>query len=202
MLYFHATISIVESEFNMKSLAILSLLLPLSICSDPNVGDNRGALRPVDPRIEICSAGSAVQLSAEAKIDLDDILKRQGGVTGTVERKVETLISQAAGSALTGPDLVQAQSNYLACLREEANLAARNSKPWENYSAKQCTAYAGCEANRMAHVTSCREELQRVGQPYKECYSNLTNRLVACFDVQNADQLQLARSFCEVNYNL
>ncbi len=186
----------------MKVLLTIPFILSLSMCPGPKVDNREASLRPVDPRIETCSAGSSVKISAEAEADLTKILEGQGSVTGTVEREVETMISQAAGNSLSGAQLVQAQENYLRCLRDEAELAASIAKPWENYSSNQCTAFAHCEDTRMAMVATCRTELQKANQPYRECYSNLTSKLVACFSVKNADQLQLARSFCEANYNI
>lgn len=185
----------------MKLLVTIPFLMTLSICSSPPPTNDRGALRPVDPRIEICSAGSAVSISANAGADLTEVLKGQGSVNATVERKVETMISQAANNTLTGEQLVSAQENYLACLKDEAERTTRNAKPWQSYSAKQCKAYAMCEESRMAKVRICREEFQRAGQPSGECSDNLTQRLAGCFEVGNSDELELARSFCEVNYN-
>ena len=188
------------------ALTSLALGVALSACqSDP--GASSGALRPVDPRIETCSAGSSVALSTEAKLDLSDLLTRQNGmVNATVQRKLSTMISDAAGDSLTGADLVKAQENYLACLRDEADRSARASAPWKHLSDAECRAAYACEDQNIAQFRTCQDvafemyqegaiDKPRARAAISDCRGVIADN-PGCYQAGAGAQLKTARALC------
>lgn len=185
----------------------LVLGLTLAACqSDP--GDDRQSLiRPVDPRIEICSAGSTVTLSATAKADLSHLLRTGNGeITGETERKVRTILTDNAGGALTGDALVRALDTYTACLRDEADRQAQQAAPWKHLTAAECTAAYSCEGQNMAQYRTCQDVVYEmytegsIGKSHaqnalRDCNGMLAENS-ACYQAGPGAQLKTARALC------
>lgn len=181
--------------------------LGLAACQ-PDPGDDRQSLiRPVDPRIEICSAGSTVTLSATAKADLSDLLRSGNGeITAETEREVRTILSDNAGGALTGDDLVRALDTYTACLRDEADRQARQAAPWKHLTAAECTAAYACEGQNMAQYRTCQDVVYEmytegsIGKAHaqnalRDCNGMLAENS-ACYQAGAGAQLKTARALC------
>ncbi len=182
--------------------------LTLAACqSDP--GDDRQSLiRPVDPRIEICSAGSTVTLSATAKADLSELLRTGNGeITTQTERQVRTILTDNAGGALSGDALNRALDTYTACLRDEADRQARREAPWNHLTAAECTAAYSCEGQNMAQYRICQSVVYEMYQEGKIdlAYARRTlgdcNGIIAdnagCYQATSSTQLKTARGLCE-----
>jgi hypothetical protein len=185
----------------------LVLGLALAACqSDP--GDTRQSLiRPVDPRIETCSAGSTVTLSAKAKADLSDLLRSGNGeMTIETEREVRTILTDNAGGALTGDDLVRALDTYTACLRDEADRQARREAPWKFLTAAECSAAYACEAQNMAQYRTCQEVVYEmytegsIGKSHAQTALRDCNGMLAensaCYQAGPGAQLKTSRALC------
>jgi len=189
-------------RFEAKITALSIALMALAGCPDRTAG----TLRPVDPRIEVCSAGATVSLSAEVKGELTEIIGESGSITGELERDVKTTLSSATTDQLSGAQLVRFQENYLQCLRDES-ASQVSMERWETLTLAECQDAKACEADVMAGIRICTEEVRAIGreQGWSEqrtsatavdCFSE-TSTLPGCFRTDDIATLKLSRSRCE-----
>ncbi len=148
----------------------------------------------VDPRVEVCSLGTKVSLSTNAKASISKILEGEAALDGSVSREIETIFSKAGADQLSQENLVKAQQQFYDCLASESERELAASKPWVLMTSEQCTAAYQCEDRVMSKYRTC---LDITGGD-SNCNSGLAQNS-SCWGVSR-DNLSIARSTCSAKF--